>query len=346
MKARLFCLALASLLPCDADAQEIKLRAALQVTAADPYVGASLLRFKGEVEKRTEKAVSVEIFDKGKPFADNQILEAVASGAVEMGVAGFHYIAAKLPAVDIIQQPFLFNFEALIRAAASPDSEVRRLIDKAVLDTIGVRVLWWQSAGNQVFFSKGRDLAEPHQMKDQKVRVFSETMARFTQHCGGRPTILAAGKTHDALKDSTIDMAMGAIPLVTNRKLWEVSDTITLTAHAPIEYVLIVNEKTWQALSPSHKTVITEAAKNAERKIRDDVAEIEAKTLAFARQKGMKIQELAPDQVAEWRVCSADVLDEYMRKNANLGSHLMAAYGRLRTDPCCSSGPPGAFHRR
>jgi C4-dicarboxylate-binding protein DctP len=348
MKACWLCLVLAPLLllPCNAGAQEIKLRAALQVTAADPFVGVSLVWFKEEVQKRTENAAAVEILDKGKPYADNQILDAVASGTIEMGVVGFHYVAAKIPAVDILQQPFLFNFDALIRAAAGPDSDLRKAIDKAVLDALGVRVLWWQSAGNQVFISKGRHVAEPHLIKDQKVRVFSETMARFTRHCGGSPTILAAAKTHDAFKDSTIDMAMGAIPLVTNRKLWEVADTITLTAHAPIEYFLVINEKTWRTLSADRQTIVIEAAKNAERRIRDNVTEIEAKALAFARQKGMKVQELAPDQVAEWRVCSADVLDEYMQKSASLGGQLMAAYGRLRTEPCCSAGPPGAFHGR
>jgi C4-dicarboxylate-binding protein DctP len=351
MKARVLCCVCASLVSVavpahHAESQQLKLRAALQVAATDPYLGVSLVWFKEEVEARTEKAVTVEILDKGKPYADNQIVEAVTSDAVEMGVAGFHYLAARLPAIDIIQQPFLFNFEALIRAAASPDSELRKLVDKAVLETVGVRVLWWQSAGNQVFFSKGRDAAEPLQIKDQSVRVFSETMAAFTQGCGGRPTMLAAAKTHEAFKDSTIDMAMGAVPLVTNRKLWEVSDTITQTEHSPIEYFLIVNERTWTALSPSHRTIISEAGRTAERKIRSAVAEIEAQTLDFAREKGMKVQQLTPDQVAEWRVCSADLIDEYMRRNAELGRQLMAAYGRLRTDPCCSAGPPGTFHRR
>jgi C4-dicarboxylate-binding protein DctP len=171
-------------------------------------------------------------------------------------------------------------------------------------------------------------------------------MARFTSNCGGRPTLLAAGKIHEALKDNTIDMAMGAIAVVTNRELWKVSDTITRTSHAPIEYFLIINEKTWQALAPSHKTIITAAARKAESAIRDDVAKIEAGTYHFAREKGMKVQELTPDQVAEWRACSAEVLDEYMQKNAELGRQLLAAYGRLRTAPCCSAGPPGAFNRR
>jgi TRAP-type C4-dicarboxylate transport system substrate-binding protein len=42
----------------------------------------------------------------GKPYPDNKIVDAVASGAIEMGVAGFHYLAAKIPAIDIVQQPF------------------------------------------------------------------------------------------------------------------------------------------------------------------------------------------------------------------------------------------------
>lgn len=348
MWARVFWVALALVLapPLGAEAQEIKLRAALQVPATDPYVGMSLVWLKEEVEARTEKAVTVEILDKGKPYADNQILGAVTSGAIEMGVVGFHYVATKLPAIDIMQQPFLFNFEALVRAAASPDSELRKLIDRAVLEAVGVRVLWWQSAGNQVFISKGRDVADPQQIKDRKVRVFSQTMALFTKHCGGQPTTVPAAKTHAAFKDGAIDMAMGAVPLVTNRKLWEVADTITRTEHAPIEYFLIVDEKVWAQLSPSHQTIIGEAARSAERKIRNNVAEIEAKTLDFARQKGMKVHQLTPDHVAEWRVCSAEVLDEYMQKNADLGRQLMAAYGRLRTEPCCSAGPPGAFNRR
>jgi len=55
----------------------------------------------------------------------------------------------------------------------------------------------------------------------------------------------------------------------------------------------------------------------------------------------MKIVELMPYQVAEWRACSSDVLLSYMDTTADLGTRLMAAYGRLRTAPCCSAGPDG-----
>lgn len=32
-----------------------------------------------------------------------------------------------------------------------------------------------------------------------------------------------------------------------------------------------------------------------------------------------------------------------MNAAGELGRRLMAAYGKLRTDPCCTSGPKGGF---
>jgi C4-dicarboxylate-binding protein DctP len=348
MRGRWFCSLLASLLlaPCAAEAQQTKLRATVQVAATNPLLGVALVHFKEEVEKRTEKAISVEIFDKGRLYIDDQVVDAVSSGAIEMGVAGFNQFVKKVPAVDIMQQPFLFNFGALVRAATSPDSELRKLIDKAVLEAVGVRVLWWQSFGSTVFFSKGRDVKEPSQIEKQNVRVFSQTMAQLTKLCGGTPVILSSSKMHDALKDGTVDMAMSGIGTVETRELWKVTDTVTRTEHGALEFFVIINEKTWQSLSQSHKTIIEEAARKAERGVREKVLEIETKAYAFAREKGMKIHELTPDQVAEWRACSSGVLEAYMGGTGDLVRQITGAYGKLRTDSCCSSGPTGSFNRR
>jgi C4-dicarboxylate-binding protein DctP len=330
-----------------AQAQSVKLRAALQLSVNDPFIGTPLKNFKDELERLTEKTLVIEILDKGVPFPDGQIVAAVSAGNVELGVAGFHEVANKLPAIDILQQPFLFNFDALVRAATKPDAQVRRLIDAAVLEGLGTRILWWQPNGTQVIFSKGRDAADPAQLKDQKVRVFGDVMSKMVTVCGGTPMLVTAPKIHEGLKTGSLDMAMGALSLLTNRELWHVSDTITKTAHAPIEFVLIINEKTWQALSPRHREAMQWVATRSEGPLRDRFAKIEADTYELARQKGMTIRELTPDEVADWRVCTADVMDDYMRKSADLGTQLIAAYARLRTDPCCSSVPNfGGFNRR
>ena len=55
MKGRWFCLVLISLLlqTLDAGAQQVKLRATLQVPVSDPFFGVSLVRFKEEVERQS-----------------------------------------------------------------------------------------------------------------------------------------------------------------------------------------------------------------------------------------------------------------------------------------------------
>jgi C4-dicarboxylate-binding protein DctP len=247
-----------------------------------------------------------------------------------------------------MEQPFLFNFEELVRATASPDSEMRKLIDKTILETVGVRVLWWQSVGNQIFISKGTTTSEPHQIRDRKIRVFSPTHAEFVRQCGGTPVMVSANKTPDAFQARAIEMATGASSLIANRKLWTVADTITRTQHAPIEFFLIINEKVWQSLPENYQKLVAEAARNEERQSRQNVREIEAGLYTMFRDKGMTVHELTADQVADWRACSASIVESYIHNNADLARQLIAAYGKLRTDPCCTAGPAsgGVFSRR
>lgn len=330
-----------------AGAQQVKLRATLQVAISEPYLGVPLVRFKEEVERRSGNAISLEIVDKGQLYIDTQVVDAVASGAIDMGVAGTYQFSKTIPDISVVEQPFLFNFDALLRAAVEPGSEIRKLIDSTVLTATGVRVLWWQAAGTSIFFSRGADVTDPRAIRNKRVRVFSTITALLAEECGGTPTVISTSKMHEAMKDDKVDLAMGSIVSLEPRELWKVADTITLTNHLPIEFLLLVNERVWQSLSPDHRRIIADAARDVERQARDRVAELEAKAFAFARAKGMRIHALTSDQVAEWRACSADVLFEFASTSGDLGRQLLAAYGKLRTQPCCTSGPDdGPFNRR
>jgi C4-dicarboxylate-binding protein DctP len=338
----LACLVLAS---SGAGAEPTKLRVTLQLPITN-HLGVNLMQFKAEVEKRSAGTISIEIFDNSRLYRDDQALEAVASGAIEMGSVGISQFVKKVPALDVFGQPFLFNFEALVRAATDPDGEVRKLLDKAVLDGTGVRVLWLQSYGSSVFLSKGRDARTPAGIRDQKVRVWADNVAKFTRYCGGVPLLISASKQYQAVKDGTVDMLMTGITSVESRELWRVLDTITRTEHAALEFVVVINERGWRSIGDGHRAIITAAARKVERELRQEMADVEAKAYAFARAKGMKVHDLTPNEVAEWRACSADIMAEYMNDAGETARRLMEAYGKLRTDPCCTSGPKGEFTLR
>src|SRR5262249_18493723 len=81
-------MALAASTSVCAAAEPVTLRFSLQVATDNPQLGVSVVQFKEEVERETQKSLLVEIYDKGRLYIDDQVLGAVQSGAVEMGMAG------------------------------------------------------------------------------------------------------------------------------------------------------------------------------------------------------------------------------------------------------------------
>jgi C4-dicarboxylate-binding protein DctP len=344
MLGRLFCVLAISLLVSahHAAAQNVKLKANLQFPLANPTFGTGLVRLKEEVERQTGGAVVIEIFDRSQLFHDYQVVDAVASGAVDLGMTAAQQFSYKAPVAGILDQPFLFNFQALMDAAARPGSEIRKLIDDAILAQIGVRVLWWQSLGNTVFFSRG-DVADPERLRGRRVAAPGRLPGEFVAWCGGTPVALTFEKFPEGFKTGALDMAVagfGALQL-----LWQFTDTVTFTAHTPIEFLLVINEARWQSLSPVHRNAIGEAARKVESELGVLRERSEAAARAVAASKNVKLKQVTPDQVADWRACSAGMLADFMERNGELARRLMTAYGKLRTDPCCSA-VAGDFTRR
>src|SRR5947209_17290082 len=107
-RARLGLLLTLLLAPVAARAEQVKLRITSQLPASS-HIGANLELFKNEVERRTDKAVAIEVFDNSRLFRDDQVVGAVSSAAIEMGLVAADQLVEKIPAIGIFQQPFLFN---------------------------------------------------------------------------------------------------------------------------------------------------------------------------------------------------------------------------------------------
>jgi TRAP-type C4-dicarboxylate transport system substrate-binding protein len=349
MHLRLLCVLMtAFLIPAqDAGAQQIKLKADLQFPIDNPTFGAGLARLKAEVERLTDNAIVIEIFDKSQLVASDKIVDAVASGAIDVGMTPSNHFAQKAPLVTILDQPFVFNFQALITAAAKPGSEIRTLFDDAILAGAGVRVLWWQPTGHNVIFSKGHDVADPARLEGRRVAAGGKLTAEFAGWCGGMPVPLSIDKFADGLQNGSLDMVVVPFSSLRNLSLWKFTDTVTFTSHSTFVFFLIVNEKKWQSLSPAHRDVIAQVARKVEVGFDALREETDAAVRALAKSKNVKLKELTANQVADWRACSAGMLADFMDKNGEGARKLIDAYRRLRTDPCCSAMPgEDAFTRR
>lgn len=304
-------------------ADKTTLRISLQLPLKS-HLGQNLLLFKEEVEKNSNGEIAVEIYDSAQLYKDKEVPQAVGSGAIEMGVASLTRYVGDIPAVDIFYMPFLFNSEDLVRKATAKGSPVRGPIDEAIMDT-GSRVLWWQAYGGAILLSKGAPIKIPDDMKGKKARVFGKTLGTWVETVGGSPTLISGSEQYLAYQRGTVDIGMTGVSGVKSRSLWEVMDTITVTNHADIEFIVVVNEKFWQGLPDAHKAIIEAAAAKADAAVRDKMSQIEADAYAAAEKNGMTVYKPSEAEIDAWKAAAQPVFDSYLESAGDLGKAIFEA---------------------
>ncbi|MEM8827550.1 MAG: TRAP transporter substrate-binding protein DctP, partial [Pseudomonadota bacterium] len=183
----------------------------------------------------------------------------------------------------------------------------------------------WQAYGGAIMLSNGGPIATPDAMKGKKARVFGKTLGDFVTAAGGAPTLISGSEQYLAYQRGTVDIGMTGVSGVKSRKLWEVMDTITVTNHANIEFIVVVNTDFWNGLSDDHKALIEAAAAKAEKDVRDRVSQIEADAYAAAKENGMNVYQPSDAEIEAWRAVSQPVYEAYSEKAGDLGASILKA---------------------
>ena len=122
---------------------------------------------------------------------------------------------------------------------------------------------------------------------------------------------------------------MTGVSGVKSRKLYEVMDTITVTNHADIEFIVVVNSDWWAGLTDGQRKIISDAAGVAETSVRNKMSEIEAGAYEVAKANGMKVVVPSADDIAAFKAASGSVYDAYKAKASDLGAQLLEAASKM-----------------
>lgn len=294
---------------------ETKMRITLQLPLK-AHLGQNLLVFKKELEKRSD--IKVEIYDSAQLYKDKEVPQAVGSGAIEAGVASITRFAGTNPEVDVFYLPFLFDSEKKVRKATAQGSKIRSILDPAISKT-GAMPLYYQAYGMAVMLSNGKPMKTPSDFKDKKIRVFGKTLGAFVSSLGGKPTLISGSEQYLAYQRGTVDAGMTGVSGVKSRKLYQVMDTLTVTNHGDIEFVVVVNQKWYNKLNAKQKSAIQTASKIAEKAVRDDMSNIEAGAYKVAKENGMKIVNLTSSELSALKKASSSVIDDYIKRTGGKG---------------------------
>jgi C4-dicarboxylate-binding protein DctP len=300
------------------------LRITLQLPITTP-LGQNLVAFKDHVETASDGELHVEIYPNAQLFTDREVPTAVASGQIEMGVSSLARFAGSIPEVDIFTVPFLFNTPELVRAATAPGSPVRGPLD-AAMTAKGARPLWWQPYGMSIMMLRQDEPARlPDDLRGLKIRTFGKALEAFVNTLGGAATNISGSRQYLAYERGTVDGGMTGLLTVADRKLYQVLGSLTLTNHSAIEFIVLINERFWQRLDDSQRTILTEAAQAVETELRNDFAAIEAAALETAIANGMAAHHLSEAELAAWQQATLPLRDAFLAEAEDFGAELLAA---------------------
>lgn len=279
------------------DAGEIKIKFA-HVTNADKHPkGIAAQLFADRVNAEMNGKACVEVYPNSTLYDDDQVLEAMLQGDVQMAAPSLSKFEAFTKVFNIFDLPFMFKNMKAVDAFQS--SEVGQAM-KASMERRGLKGLeFWHSGMKQ--FSANKPLLLPTDAKGLKFRVQpSDVLVAQMQALGASPQPMAFAEVYGALQTKVVDGQENTWSNSYGQKYYEVQDGITETNHGVLDYLVVVSTDFWDSLDPAVAEQLGTIMHEVSMERNAAVGDVELAARQSILDAGGVIRELTPEQRQAW----------------------------------------------
>ncbi len=297
------------------------------VTAPGTPKGQTAQRFKEQAEARFPGRVAVEIYPSSQLMNDDDSLEALAFGEIQMIAVSLSKFDRLTHAFQVFDLPFLFPSLAAVESFQSgPAGQalLTELTDKGFLG-----LAFWHNGMKQ--FSAPRPLLVPADADGLKFRIMeSDVLQAQVQAIGGNPQKMALGEVYQALQTGAIDAQENTWSNIYSSKFYEVQDYVMESNHGYIGYLVAVNPQFWGGLPEDIRLGLEEVLAEVTEwgNAQAEVINQEARAKVAAAGRG-EIIDLTPEQLAQWQEVMHPVWDQFA---ADIGPERIAAASNVQVD--------------
>ena len=270
-------------------------------------IAATLLQER--VNAEMNGVMCMEVFPQSSLYNDDQVLEAMLQGDVQLAAPSLSKFEAFTRQFRIFDLPFMFtNIEAVDQFQASETGQ-------AMLDSMQRRGLqglsYWHNGMKQM--SANVPLVLPTDADGLKFRVqASDVLVAQMEAMGASPQPMAFSEVYGALQTGVVDGQENTWSNVWGQKFFEVQDGTTETNHGIIDYLVVTSVDFLDSLDADVRdqflTILDEVTvtRNAESFAVNEVAK---QSIIDA---GGTILELTPEQRAVWVETMKPVWEQFV----------------------------------
>ncbi len=271
--------------------------------------GQAANRFKELAEARFPGRVAVEIYPSSQLMNDDDSLEALAFGEIQMiavALSKFDRLTRRFQVFDL---PFLFpDLAAVERFQNSPTGEtlLTELVDSGFLG-----LSFWHN-GMKVFGAP-HPMRQPDDAEGLKFRIMeSDVLQAQVLEIGGNPQKMPFGEVYQALQTGAIDAQENTWSNIYSTKFYEVQPYFTATNHGYVGYLVAVNLPFWESLPDDLRTGLEEIVAEVTTWGNARAAAINADSLDRIKESGRtEIVTLTTEELTVWRDAVQPVWEQF-----------------------------------
>jgi len=296
------------------------------VTAPATPKGQAADRFKQVVEERLAGRVVVEVYPSAQLMSDDDSLDALAFGEVQMIAVSLSKLDRLTLKFQIFDLPFLFpDLQTVEKYQASDYGQelLTSMVDRKLLG-----LSFWHNGMKQ--FGGPVPMHTPEAAKGLKFRIMeSDVLQAQILQIGGNPQKMAFGEVYQALQTGAVDAQENTWSNIYSSKFYEVQPHVTETNHGYLGYLVAVNPDFWNSLPDDIRSELVAIVQEVSVWANEQSASINfagrEKIIASGK---TEVAELTAEERVVWQQAMRPVWEKF---SDNIGADLIAAaeaYGK------------------
>ena len=257
----------------------------------DPYAIVAHA-FADGITQRIPDAVNIQFYPNNQLGDEKLMMEGLRFGTIDAAIVTNALIATIEPGFQVVDMPFLFDDAK--KAHEVLDGPIGQEL-MASLEKGGIIGLGFAEGGFRHMINNVRPVSAPSDVEGVKFRVMQNPVfIDMFRSLGGNAVPIGWGETFTAAQQGTVDGLEIPLAVIASNKYSEVVKYLSLTKHTYSALGVLVSKRFFDKLAPEQQDALREAAADAIKTQREQVAANEAEMVSTLEEQGMTVNDV-PD---------------------------------------------------
>ena len=272
---------LCSCKPEDTGERRLRMAHVYEVSSPTHAYGTAFLS-----ERLREKTdtLDITVYPASQLGNESELLEQLVAGEIDIAITGPSFLAMWHPPIGVFDAAFVSrDLEHMLENQRSEEmapewDELRKQFGVRVLDC-------WVYGSRHI--TSNIPIRHPDDLKGFRLRMpGSRVWQASGESLGASPMPIAFSEVYLALQQGIADGQENPVPVIKAMGFHEVQKCLNLTGHIQSSLQILINERTWQSLSPGQQEKLQEVVVELGKEVHRGTVEDERKLIEQWRKDG------------------------------------------------------------